>query len=335
MIGHTREVALSEEEGWSIPPFLQPRPESCSFDLDRALAAVVALRAEIPEDAFTAPILGVEREGSAVLLEGGRHALTIGYLIAEAERVWLHSARGEVVPAQPLAYDFATGFGLLLLSGRFAAPGLAIGSSAALQPGDPLVVAACGGPRAALSARLIGKRAFAGYWEYLLEEALFTAPAHPHWGGTACLGPDGRLVGIGSLLIEAEAGPQGRAAAANMLVPIDLFTAIREELVRFGRVQRPARPWLGIYVVEAGERLVVSGVAPRGPAAAAGIQRGDLVIAVAGRAVRDLADLWRKIWALGPAGVEVPLTLVRDGRRLDRTLRSIDRESILRRSRLH
>jgi len=325
---------LSRNEGWSIPPIIRPRPEAWAFDLDRALGAVLELRAEIPADAFTANILGTERQGSAVLLEDGRHALTIGYLITEAERVWLTSADGRVVEAHPLGYDFVTGFGLLLLLGRLPIAGLALGSGERLRPGDPVILAACGGREAAVQARLIGKREFAGYWEYLLDEALFTAPAHPHWGGTACIGPDGRLVGIGSLLIEAEAG-SGETAAANMVVPIDLFAAIGDELARTGRVDRPPRPWLGLYVVEAGDRLVVTGVAPGGPAEEAGIERGDLVVAVAGRAVVDLADLWRKVWALGPAGTLVPLLTVRDGRRFDRVLRSIDRESMMRRPRLH
>ena len=325
---------MSRNEGWSIPPIIRPRPEAWAFDLDRALQAVLELRAEVPADAFTAGILGTEREGSAVLLEGGRHALTIGYLITEAERVWLTSAEGRVVEAHPLGYDFATGFGLLLLLGRLPVPGLPLGSAEPLRLGDPVIVAACGGRDAAVQARLIGKREFAGYWEYVLDEALFTAPAHPHWGGTACIGPDGRLAGIGSLLIEAEAGPK-ETAAANMVVPIDLFVRIREELARTGRVDRPPRPWLGLYVVEAGDRLVVTGVAPGGPADRAGIERGDLVVAVAGRAVVDLADLWRQVWALGEAGVPVPLVTVRDGRRIDRTLRSIDRASLLRRPRLH
>lgn len=325
---------MSGSEGWSIPPILQPRPEACRFDLERALGAVLSLRAEIPEDAFTAGILGTEREGSAVLLEGGRHAVTIGYLVTEAERVWLTSGRGGAVEAHVLGYDFQTGFGLLLLLGRLAVPGLALGTAEPLRPGDPLILAACGGPAAAVQARLIDKREFAGYWEYLLDEALFTAPAHPHWGGTACIGPDGRLVGIGSLLIEAEAGAN-QTAAANMVVPIDLLPPILPDLARRGAVDRPPRPWLGVYVAEAGDRLIVTGVAPGGPAALAGVQRGDLVVGVAGRAVVDLADLWRQVWARGEAGVRVPLVLVRDGKRVDVTLASIDRASLMRRPRLH
>ncbi|MCS6779168.1 MAG: S1C family serine protease [Geminicoccaceae bacterium] len=325
---------MSDEPDWSIPPVLRPRPESCEFELERVLDSVLALRAEIPEDAFTATILGTEREGSAVLLQGGRLAVTIGYLVSEAERVRLTSAKGGAVEAHVLGYDFATGFGVLLLMGRLPVPGIAMGTAAALRLGEPVILAACGGPAAAVQARLIGKREFAGYWEYLLEEALFTAPAHPHWGGAALIGPDGRLVGIGSLLLEAEAGP-ARRSGANMVVPIDLLAPVLDDILRKGRVERPARPWLGIYVVEDGERLVVSGVAPGSPAERGGIQRGDLVVAVAGRAVVDLADLWRKIWGLGEAGVEVPLLLVRNGRRLDRTLRSIDREQMMRRPRLH
>ncbi len=325
---------MSDEPDWSIPQILRPRPECCDFDLERALEAILSLRAEIPEDAFTAPILGTEREGSAVLLEGGRIAITIGYLIAEAERVWLGSSRGGAVEAHVLGYDFATGFGVLMLLGRLPVGGLALGSGTRLALGDPVILAAAGGLAAAVQARLVARHEFAGYWEYLLEEAYFTAPAHPHWGGAGLIGPDGHLLGIGSLLIEAAAGP-GRPGAANMVVPTDILVPVLDQLVRKGRVDRPPRPWLGLYVVEAGDRLVVSGVAPGGPAHKAGIERGDLVVAVAGHAVLDLADLWRKVWALGEAGVEVPLLLVRNGRRLDRVLRSIDREQMLRRPRLH
>lgn len=325
---------MSDGAEWSIPAVIRPRPEACGFDLDRALGAVLSLRAEIPADAFTAGILGTEREGSAVLLEGGRHAVTIGYLVSEAERVWLTAEQGGAVEAHVLGYDFQTGFGLLLLLGRLPTPGLPLGTAETLRPGDPVIVAACGGRAAAVQARMIGKREFAGYWEYLLDEALFTAPAHPHWGGTACIGPDGRLVGIGSLLIEAETGTN-QTAAANMVVPIDLLPPILSDLARRGAVDRPPRPWLGVYVAEAGERLIVTGVAPGGPAAEAGVQRGDLVVAVAGRAVVDLADLWRQVWARGEAGARVPLVLVRDGKRIDRTLASIDRASLMRRPRLH
>lgn len=325
---------MSGSDDWSIPQVVQPRPEAQGYDLDRALSGVLQLHSRIPEDAFSAATLGSERHGSAVLLEGGRLAVTIGYLVTEAEEVWLTSARGAVVPAHVLGIDFASGLALMMLMGRFDLPGLPLGSATAIKPGDALVVAACGGRTAAVQARLLAKREFAGYWEYVLDEALFTGPAHPHWGGTACIGADGRLAGIGSLLLKADLGNE-RATGANMVVPIDLLPPIMDDLQKHGRVQRPARPWLGIYAIEAGERLAVNGLAPDGPAQKAGVDEGDLILAVGAQEPGDLAELWRMVWALGDAGVAVPLTLQRNNRRMTVTVVSGDRESFLRRPRLH
>jgi S1-C subfamily serine protease len=197
-----------------------------------------------------------------------------------------------------------------------------------------VIFAAGGGRRAALQSRLIGKREFAGYWEYVLDEALYTAPAHPHWGGSAVIDAQGKLVGIGSLLIQAEAGPN-KGAAGNMAVPIDLLPPILDDLRRHGRARRPPRPWIGIYAAESGDRVIVAGLAPQGPGEQAGIEQGDMLLAVAGQPISDLADLWRTVWGLGEAGVQIPLTLQREGRRLEITVTSGDRDNFLKTPRLH
>ena len=325
---------MSGPEDWSIPAIAQPKPEEVSFDLERALGAVLQLRAEVPADAFTASILGTERQGSAVLIDGRGLVLTIGYLITEAETVWLTSHLGQAIQAHVLAYDFVTGFGLLQTLGRLRLPHVPLGSVDEVGVGAPVIFAAGGGRKAALQARLIGKREFAGYWEYVLDEALYTAPAHPHWGGAALLDQEGRLIGIGSLLIQAEAGPN-KGAAGNMAVPVDLLTPILDDLRRTGRAQRKPRPWLGIYATEAGDRLVIAGVAPQGPSERAGIEQGDMLLAVAGQPVSDLGDLWRTVWSLGDAGTEIPLTVQRGDRRLQINVPSSDRELYLKLPRLH
>ena len=259
-------------------------------------------RAEIPADAFTAETLGTERHGSAVLIDAKGLVVTIGYLVAEAETVWLTSHRNVAVPAHVLGYDFTTGFGLLQLLGRVDLPALPIGSSAELDPGDALVLAAGGGQRAALTAKLLAKREFAGYWEYLLEEALFTVPAHPHWGGAACIDPNGRLVGIGSLLIQADGGQRG-GAAGNMVVPIDLLPSVLDD-VRANGARQPSSSAVAWSLRDRGERAGrVVGVAPKGPAEQAGLEQGDIIQDVAGGEVADLASLYRKVWSLGGAGV--------------------------------
>jgi len=324
---------MSDSSDWAFPAELRPRPEDWGYDLERALGALVLLRAEVPEDAFTAQILGTERVGNGVVIREDGLILTIGYLITEASSVWITTAQGAVLAGHPLAYDQQTGFGLVLPLGRMGTPWLARGSAADARVGDDVVVAGHGGRAHALKAQLIDKREFAGYWEYLLEEALFAAPAHPQWGGSALLGPDGKLIGVGSLLVEEKHGEQN--VQGNMFVPVDLLEPILEDLVKRGRAQRPVRPWMGLYATEIGEKLVVAGLASGGPADRAGVKLGDVVAGVAGERVQGLAGFFRKVWSLGAAGVEVPITVARGTNRLDLRLASADRGDFLKKPQLH
>jgi S1-C subfamily serine protease len=324
---------MAEQSDWMFPENLQPRAEALRFDLDAALDSVVMLRAEIPDDAFTASILGTERIGNGVVIRHDGLILTIGYLVTEAERVWLTTNDGKVVPGYPLAYDFVTGFALVQPLGKLAGPWMARGSSASCRPGDDMIVIGHGGLAHTLSAKLLVKREFAGYWEYVLDEALFTAPAHPQWGGTALVGHDGKLIGIGSLLVQEPADDQ--PVQGNMFVPIDLLDPILDDLLRQGQAARPPRPWLGMYTTEAQGQLVVAGVADGGPADRAGIRQGDFVQEVAGAKPASLADFFRKVWQVGQAGVEVPLTLVRKGAQMKLRIRSADRGAFLKKPRLH
>ncbi len=321
------------ESDWAFPSELRPRPEDWDFDLERALGALVLLRVEVPEDAFTAQILGTERLGNGVVIGEDGLILTIGYLVTEASSVWITTAQGAVLAGHPLAYDQVSGFGLVMPLGRLGAPPLARGSAARARVGDDVMVAGHGGRAHALKGQLFDKREFAGYWEYVLDEALFAAPAHPQWGGTALIGADGRLLGIGSLLVEEK--HNDKAVQGNMFVPVDLLEPILEDLVKRGRSRRAARPWLGMYTTEIGAKLVVAGLASGGPADRAGVKLGDVVVGVAGEAPRGLADLFRRVWALGPAGVEVPLTVARSGKRQDMRLATIDRTDFLKKPSLH
>jgi S1-C subfamily serine protease len=324
---------MAEQGDWAFPKAAQPNPAEVRFDLDAALDAVVMLRAEVPEDAFTASILGTERIGNGVVIREDGLVLTIGYLVTEARAVWLTTNSGVAVAGYPLAYDQVTGLGLVQPLGRLDAPFLQRGSTASCAAGDDVIVIGHGGRAHAMKAKVIAKREFAGYWEYVLDEALFTAPAHPQWGGAAVVGSDGQLLGIGSLGIEEN--HDGRKVQGNMAVPIDLLEPILEDLLKFGRANRPPRPWLGMYTIEANGQLVVAGIADNGPAARAGVRQRDLVLEVAGSRVTALADLFRKVWSLGPAGTEIPLTLGRDGDLVRARLRSADRNDFLRKPQLH
>jgi S1-C subfamily serine protease len=321
------------EPDWAFPSELRPRPEEWGFDLERALGAMVLLRVEVPEDAFTAQILGTERLGNGVVIRDDGLILTIGYLVTEASAVWITTAQGAVLAGHALAYDQQTGLGLVLPLGRLGVPPLARGSTSRAQAGDDILVAGHGGRAHALKGQLFDKREFAGYWEYVLDEALFATPAHPQWGGSALIDADGKLIGIGSLLVEEKHGDQ--QVQGNMFVPVELLEPILEDLVKRGRAQRPARPWLGMYTTEMGNKLVVAGLAAGGPADRAGLQLGDIVVGVAGEPPHSLAELFRSVWRLGPAGVEVPLTVSRAGTRLQLRLASIDRNDFLKKPQLH
>ncbi|HEY4658648.1 MAG TPA: S1C family serine protease [Gemmatimonadaceae bacterium] len=324
---------MDESTDWAFPERAQPKPEEVRFDLACALDAAVLLRVEVPEDAFTASILGTERIGNGVVIREDGLVLTIGYLITEAQMIWLTTNTGAVVAGHPLAYDQVTGFGLVQPLGQLGAPALARGSIASCSIGDDVIVIGQGGRAHALKAAIIAKREFAGYWEYVLDEAVFTAPPHPQWGGAGLLGVDGRLLGIGSLFVQEATG--GEPVQGNMFVPIDLLEPIFEDMLRLGRPAGPARPWLGMYTTDEKGRLMVGGIAKGGPAARAGVRVGDIVIEVAGRRVTKLPELFRNIWRIGVAGAEVPLTLAREGSLVRTRVRSADRNDFLKKPQVH
>jgi S1-C subfamily serine protease len=317
---------------WKVPAAAQPRPEDYAFDLDGVLASVLGLHALIPPDAFTAETLGTERAGNGVLIDKGL-VLTIGYLITEAETVWLHLGDGRVVEGHALGFDQETGFGLVQALGAIDAPVLPLGASAKAEVGDRVVVGGHGGRTRSVAAHIAARQEFAGYWEYVLDDAFFTFPAHPNWGGTGLISPKGELIGIGSLQLERERGD--RSEHFNMIVPIDVLKPVLDDLRRFGRSTKPVRPWLGVYSTEIEDKIVVVGIAPKGPAARAELKTGDVILAVAGEGVSTLAELYRRVWSLGQAGVAVPMTLYREGVTFDVRVNSSDRAKFLRTPRLH
>ena len=323
------------DEEWEVPEAFQPEPSEYAFPLEERLASVVAVKSLVPPDATSAATLGVEREGSGVWIDAGGLVLTIGYLVMEAETVWLTAQDGRVVQATPIATDFETGFGLLQALGRL--PGMPVaplGDSETLKFGTGCVLAAAGGQSHALACTVAARQPFAGYWEYLLDNAIFTAPAHPHWGGAGLFGPDGRLCGIGSLILQ-QGQRGGKRIDLNMVVPIGELLPILETLRRTGHSGRPARPWLGLYATEDDEAVGVGSLAKGGPAERAGLKPRDRILAVDGRAVNDLTSLWNAVRAAGPAGAEVRLTVSRGERQMDLSVTSSDRARHLKTPRLH
>ena len=300
------------------------------MDIDPTLRSVVAVRSTIPDDAFTAAALGTLREGSGVVIRESGLVLTIGYLITEAEEVWITTHDGRVVAAHALAYDQETGFGLVQALGSLDLPALELGSSADARLGDAVVFA--DGTGRSIRATIVAKQEFAGYWKSLLDEAIFTARAHPSWGGAALIGADGTLLGVGSLRLQMMRA--GETADINMVVPIDLLRPILDDLLTRGEANRPPRPWLGVFSAESDGEVVVMSVADGGPAAKAGLRQGDVISDVRDGEVESLADFYRKVWSAGPVGAEFPMRVVRDGRDTWVRIKSADRNSFLRKPHL-
>jgi S1-C subfamily serine protease len=303
------------------------------LDLEGISRSVVKLRADVPDDAFTAGILGSQRTGNGIVIGSDGLILTIGYLVTEATDVWLTTPDGRELAAHPLAYDQVTGFGLVLPLERADIAPIPLGTSADLETGDRAHVVSSSEFAEPQQVEIFARREFAGAWEYLLEDAIFATPAHPHWSGAALIDDRGFLVGVGSLLVRELTG--GEEINANMFVPIDLLKPILQELSTRGRTSRQPRPWLGVYAAEVTGKVYVTGVAEGGPAHLADIREGDLISRVAEHDVATLPDFYRRLWAVGPAGTGVPLTAIRGGTRLHVNVRSVDRVDLLKRPQAH
>jgi S1-C subfamily serine protease len=319
---------------WRVPHEIEPKQADYVYDLNKALSAIVGLTANVPADAFTADVLGTERSGNGVIIRKDGLILTVGYLITEASEVWLSLADGRTVPGDVIGYDQETGFGLVQALARLDLPALELGASSDAVPGMRVVSAAAGGSGHSLASRVVARQEFAGYWEYVLDDAIFTAPAHPFWGGTGLIGPEGDLLGVGSLQLE-QAGSDGESVPINMYIPTDLLKPVLDDMLTMGRPNRPPRPWLGLYATEVDDRVVIAGVAGKGPAERARLKEGDVVASVGGTRIDGLAGLFRTVWSLGKAGVEVPMTVVRQGRPVDLTVTSGDRNRFLKGPSLH
>lgn len=315
----------------------RPKPEDFAFDLEEVFASMVSLRTHIPPDAFTAPVLGTERSGHGVVIREDGLILTIGYLVTEADEVWITDYEGRATRGHVLAYDQECGLGLIQPLGHIQLKAMEIGNSADVRKGDPVLVVGFGGIKSSICAEVSGVREFAGYWEYLLEEAIFTSPAHPNWGGTAVVGQRGELLGIGSLFIQNDktipaviSGPDG-----NMVVPIDLLSAIIDELLEHGQLNREPRPWLGLFGTEQEGKVIVAALTEDGPADIADVEVGDIIVSVDGTPVDSLANFFRYCWRIGPAGVSVPITVERGVSTLNLDIPTIARADLLKAPQLH
>ncbi|OED38685.1 hypothetical protein AB833_18515 [Chromatiales bacterium (ex Bugula neritina AB1)] len=302
---------MTDSELSQILPDNPPDPADYSAQVLTTLDSVVSVRTRIPEDAMTAEFLGTERQGHGVVINDQGLILTIGYIVTEASSVWLVDHKGVTLQGHVVAYDQASGFGLVQTLGKLTLPPVMLGKSADLIRGQSLLLAGCGGPAHTQQVQIGGIEEFAGYWEYLLDSAIFTAPAHPYWSGAALIGEDGMLYGIGSLILQM-VDQENTVNHANMVIPIDLLPPILNDLMLYGRRNEPARPWVGWFALESADALQIAGLTAGGPADQAGIQSGDTILQINSQDVTTLAELFRAVWAAGDAGVKISVTFERD-----------------------
>jgi len=310
--------ALASE---SAAPESRPREE-----LTVDALSVVKVRSKAVSDARTSRALGANREGTGVVIDSNGLVLTIGYLILEAETVELSTADGRQFPATIVGYDNASGFGLLRALSPLPVKPVQFGTSATIGDRELVLIVGFDG---VAPAYVVSRRPFVGYWEYFLEEAIYTAPATVNWSGAALLNRDGKLLGIGSLVVGDAMGARSRVPG-NLFVPIDLLKPMLGDLIANGRSSARPRPWIGINTQEVQGNVIVTRVSPDGPAESASIRKGDVIVAVDGAEIKGQADLYRKLWKSGEAGVDISIGVLRGGRIETITVRSIDRERYFR-----
>ena len=296
------------------------------------LNAIVKVKASIPQDASTARILGTQREGNGVVIDDRGHILTIGYLILEAAAIEVHHLQGDPVNARFVAYDYETGFGILRAVPPLAVKPIKFGQSSRLKEGDPVLMVGFGGPEEVLGSRVVSRKEFAGYWEYLLENAIYTSPPYAGYGGAALIDNKGELLGIGSIFTRLDVPGLGMVPC-NMSVPIDLLKPILADLIESGRSAKPRQPWLGVHADEVHGRVFIIRLTPGGPAEKAGIKVGDIILTVDRTPVKGLADFFRQIGRLGPAGVKVPMRILQETEVREISVLSADRYQYLQVSR--
>ncbi|WP_255429321.1 S1C family serine protease [Ramlibacter albus] len=298
--------------------------------LTQAHAAVVGVQVRAAEGARSADTLGRERAGSGVVIGPDGLVLTIGYLMLEADNIQLVTQDGRTVPARPVAYDLATGFGLLrpVLPLRGVRP-VPLGSVDGLKQGDALMAAIGGTEGDVAMTHLVNTRPFSGYWEYHIESAVFTSPPIGNHSGAPLFNQRGELLGIGSLFVGDALG-DGRRLPGNMFVPVDLLKPILAELQQNGTTRASRRPWLGVSSTEQGGRVQVVRIAPDSPAQAAGLEPGDVLLAIDGTRIDSLETFYKRLWQHANPDDEVQLTVLQGSTIRQFTIKAVDRMTVIR-----
>ena len=302
--------------------------------LGPALGTLVSIQSYVPDNAMSAGMLGTERTGHGIRLREDGLIVTIGYVVTEAEEIWITSHDRRAVPGFVVGSDFESGLALIKTTIPLPGPIMEIGDPSILGVGDTACIAGSreANPQA-VEVHVVAKQEFAGRWEYVLDKAIFTAPPYESWSGAALLDQEGRLCGVGSLVIQGFEVNETRRAT-NMFVPIDLLPPIIDEICEYGRRSTPPRPWLGLLVDDEDDGLIVVGVYRNCPADKAGLRPGDVIIRVGDQPVHSLANMFKTVWSLGAAGINVPLLVLRSSQLQEVVIKSTDRSEFLRKGTL-
>ena len=303
----------------------EPEAAADTLDARRLFGAIVRVQTRAVPGARSAATLGSEREGTGIVIGEGGLILTIGYLIVEADDVKIVDSRGRTLPGKLVGYDHATGLGLVRTIAPLDARPVPLGDSGKLALREPVMIVNHSGPDDVTLAYVVSRRLFTASWEYMLDQAIFTAPPALNWSGAALIDRDGRLLGIGSLIVREAIASDDHQVPGNMFVPIDALKPVLADMIRTGRRAGAARPWIGVAADERQGRLFVTRVSPEGPGDKAGIRAGDIILAVGGEGVHTQEDFYSKVWSRGGAGAEIPLRVLQGVDVKEMSVRSIDR----------
>jgi S1-C subfamily serine protease len=288
--------------------------------------SVVKVRSTAVANARSSSTLGQQREGTGVVIDSKGLVMTIGYLITEADKIELSTTDGKVFPATVVGNDHVTGLGLVRSLTPLPIKPVDLGQSATAAERELVLIVGFDG---VAPAYIVSKRPFVGYWEYLLDEAIYTAPATVNWQGAALLSRDGKLLGIGSLVVGDAVGKRSNVPG-NMFVPIDVLKPVLGDYIANGRSTAKSRPWIGINTQEVQGNLIVTRVSPESPADDAGVKPGDIIVGIRGQQIKGQADFYTKLWGSGDAGVEVVIDVLKGNRIENHHIKSVDRQQYLR-----
>ncbi len=291
---------------------------------EKSLDAIVEIKISVPENARTAERFGTNRVASGVVIDEIGHILTIGFQTIEAEKVEIVGKDQKRVKATVVAYDRNTGLGLLRADSPLQVTPMPLGSSIEVKKGDPVLAVSYGTGNTVQGVVVVARKEFAGPWEYLLDNAIFTAPPIDRFSGAALINRDGHLIGIGYLYSQITIEDKA-VVPTNMFVPVEVLKPILSDLKLSGRSKIPPHPWLGVRTQELHGHLIVERVTPESPSEKAGIKTGDIILGVNNQDVHGMADFYKKVWALGKAGVDVPLRILQGIEIREIVVHSIDR----------